>query len=374
MKILMYRNDWGANTERQMQDEYGAVGYYRIINPSLHIKDHEVDVVGQSIGRKGETPEKKWSRIFQEYDVFWTTYITNAQEASHIFYHRDKYKKKVIIDLDDNFFDVSSNHPLYDKLKPGKRDRAFTATILSFADVITVSTEPLRQVMLEHMRKVFKLEKEIVVVPNMNDKSVWQYTPAKRDPTKVVIGYTGSNSHYDDMAMVLPSIVEVMQKYPHVYLEIMGSLSVKDALVLLANVPTSVTDRCDLVPSTWTFKEFPKHLSEQKWDIGIAPLVDTAFTRSKTHIKYLEYSMYKIPTIASRVYPYFMNTFGRDVITDGQNGLLVKPSEWVAALSDLIEHPEKRKQLGEAAYAHVTKNWQYDSHFADVMSKMLKAL
>ena len=373
MKILFYRNDYAANVNRKLEDGFGGVGYYRIIKPSENIKGHEVEVVGINIAKKGESNEKKWSRIFKENDIFWTNYFYNPQEASMMFYHRDKYKKKVAIDLDDNYLDIVPTHPLYDKLKETKKDRAFTSTILSFADVITVSTEPLRQKISEHMKKVYGLDKKVIVVPNMNDIRDFKFKPAKKDPKKFVIGYSGSNSHYDDLEMCFPAIAKIMDKYPHVYFESMGAIGNED-LKLFNCFSDEAKLRCDILPSTWTFREYPKHLSSMKWDIGIAPLVDSAFTRCKSPIKFFEYSMYKIPVIASRVYPYYVPCFDREVITHEVTGLLVKPSEWFDALERLILNEKERKEFANNAYDHVSNNWQYNSSFSDVLEEIVKSI
>ena len=140
-KILFYRADWNSNASRQADDGYGGVGYYRTVQPAKYVKGHEVTVVGAKLHKKGETAEQQWTRIFKNYDIFWTTYFSDAQVASQIFYHRDKFKKKVIVDLDDNYLDVPSSNPLYDRFKETKKDKAFLSTILTFADAITVSTE-----------------------------------------------------------------------------------------------------------------------------------------------------------------------------------------------------------------------------------------
>lgn len=375
MKILFYRNDYGANVNRQMADSYGGVGYYRIIKPSQYIKGHKVDVIGIKINKKGEKAEQRWTRIFKNYDVFWTTYFHDPQEASQIFYHRDKFKKKVVVDVDDNFLDIYPEHRLYDKFKPTKKNRAFTSTILSFADVITCSTEPLKQRIAEHLKKVHGITKKIIIIPNMNDAKDWNFKPAKKYTDRIVIGYTGSDSHFKDLDMIFPALSRIMEKYKNVHLEIMGSLNNDDAFKLFdGRFSQSAINRSDLHPPTWTFKEYPKTIAMKKWDIGIAPLVDMPFTRCKSHIKFLEYSSYKIPTIASRVYPYFVPSFGKSVITHEKTGLLCKPSEWFDALEDLILHEDKRIMLGENAFKYIRKNWQYDKDFSDALDKVIEAL
>lgn len=379
MKILLNYNDWGSNVERQLENEYGGIGYYRIINPSRMIKGHEVTVMGKEIGKVGESLEKKWSRIFKEYDVVWTTYFSNPQEASAMYYHRDKYGKKVIIDLDDNYLDPPETHHLYDKLKPEKKDRAYISTILAFADIITVSTEPLKQRLLAHFASVSRttgtkdIEKKIVVLPNMNFKEDWQFKTAPKNDDKIVIGYSGSNSHNDDLAMFLPHLGKIMDKYKNVYFECIGSIDLKH-IHLFNSFSKNAMERSDLLPSTKYFKLYPEHLAQQKWDIGVAPLVDTVFTRSKSHIKYLEYSVYKIPTIASRVYPYHVPIMEKEIISNDETGLLVKPSEWFNALEELILNKEERIRLGENAHRHVTENWQYNEEFSKRITEMLNSL
>lgn len=375
MKILLYRNDHSANVNRKLEDGYGGMGYYRIIQPAKRIQGHEVKIVGMDLTKKGESRDKRWDRIFKENDVFWCSYFYDAEEASSMYYHRDKYKKKIIIDLDDDYLAIFPSHPLYDVMKPTKKNRAFCSTILSFADIITVSTEPLKQVIQEHMKKVYGLDKKVIVIPNMNDKNNWKYKLAKKNKDKIVIGYTGSYSHDDDLKMVFPAIAQIMDKYPNVYFESLGAVG-NENLQLYSVFSEDAKLRCDILPSTWTFKEYPKYLASLKWDIGIAPLVDQSFQRSKSHIKWMEYAMYKIPTIASRVYPYFVSSFEREVIEDGKTGLLVKPSEWFDALEKLILDKNLRETLGQNAYDFVCNEWQYDGNtdFSDALDRVIEAL
>jgi len=376
-KILIHYPDASANVVRQTENMWGGVGYYRSVMPSKMIKGHEVSLVGMELTKKGETKEERWARVFEGCDVFWTSYFSDPMEASALFYTRDKMGKKVILDCDDNFFDIVPSHPLYDKIKPTKRDRAFMATILSLADVITVSTEPLRQKLHEHFKKVHNLDKKIVIIPNMNHLPDWDFPLAEKNPDKFVIGYAGSNSHQDDLEMFFPALKRIMEKYPHVFFESVGSIS-KNMLGMFKDFDLDTMLRCDLLPSTWTFREYPEMMCNTKWDIGVAPLVDSPFTRCKSHIKFLEYSAIKLPIIASKVYPYYVEIDGREVITHEKTGLLVKPSEWFDAMEDLILNKEKRIQLGLNAYEHVKQNWQYEGSdigqkISDIISELYTA-
>jgi glycosyltransferase involved in cell wall biosynthesis len=362
-KILMNFADYLHTPERKKQNTYGGIGYYRTIKPSQQIKGHEVRVIGKEILHFGNTLEEQWDNVFKEYDVYWISYFSNDTAGAAMIYYAQKHKKKIVIDVDDNYLDVPESNEMYDKFKKTKKDRAYLSTILSFADVITVSTEPLKEKLYNHFKMVHGMEKKIVVIPNMNDIKDWDFIPAPKHEDKVVIGYTGSNSHMDDLKMVMPSIATIMKKYPNVYLEVLGAIP-KDKIKEYfggAGFNQDCLMRINMLPATATFKEYPEYLSEQKWDIGICPLVDSAFTRAKSHIKWLEYSMYKIPVVASRVYPYFMELKGKQTIEDGVTGFLCKPKDWVATLERLIENKKLREEIGNNAYEYIKKEWQYDT-------------
>lgn len=374
-KILIAYADWTHVPERKKQNTYGGIGYYRQIKPSQQIKGHEVRVVGQEILTYGNSLEDQWDTIFKQHDVFWTSYFSNGEAAAAMFFHAQKHGKKVIIDVDDNYLDVPESNLMYDKFKATKKDRAILSTILSFADALTVSTEPLKERLYNHIKTVHGIEKPIFVIPNFNDKADWDFPKAKHD--EFVIGYTGSNSHQDDLRMIMPSMAEVMKKHKHVKFELIGAIG-KDKIkeyFAFAGFNDDCLSRISLKPATPTFKEYPKYLAEQGWNIGLAPLVDTGFTRAKSHIKWMEYSMYEIPVLASRVYPYFMELAGKDTIIDGNSGFLLKPKEWTDALDDAVRNYDKIKFVGENAKKQIEKQWQYvDSGIDEVVNTMLKAI
>lgn len=375
MKILMAFSDWTHTEDRKKLNTYGGIGYYRIVKVAEQIKDHEVKVIGKEILHFGDTLEEQWDNLFKEYDVFWTNYFADPNVATACFYHAQKHGKKVVIDIDDNYLDVPQSNLLYERFKEGKKERAFLSTILSFADVITTSTLPLKQRIHSHIKKTQGLDKKVVIIPNYNDIKDWDFTPAEKHTDKIVIGYTGSNSHYDDLRLIMPSMSKLMNKYENVHFELIGSVPKDKVKEYFGGVgfTDSSLNRIGIQPATSIFKDYPKYLASMKWDIGLAPLVDSEFTRSKSHIKWLEYSMYNIPTIASRVYPYFMDIQGKKTIEDGVTGLLVKPNDWFESLEKMVLNKELRERLGKSAHAYVRDNLQYaNTDISKVVNEMLK--
>lgn len=375
MKILMHYNDYAMNVNRKVADGYGGVGYYRIVKIGEQLQKVGLDVTvigGQGFDKFGKTIEEKFDNIFREYDVFWSPYFYNGETASAMYAMRDKHGKKVVIDLDDNYLDIPESNPLFSEFTFGKRNRAFLSTVLFFADYIITSTYPLKERMLEHFQTVHQTEKNITVIPNMNDVKDWNHEKALPNKDEIVIGYSGSTSHLDDLNMVLPVIVKLMKKYEHVRFEMVGLMPIETAKTFFKGIPQDIRERMGMIGATDMFSEYPEFLSKRKWDIGIAPLVDTPFTRSKSSIKWFEYSMYRIPVIASRVYPYFVDIKGRKTIQDGETGLLCRTPEWEAKLEKLITDADLRKKLGDNAFDYIQKHWQYDdSDIGATVQKML---
>lgn len=371
----MHFTDFNHRPERKKKNTFGALGYYRIFKPSQQIKDHQVDVVGTDIIKFGDDFASNWNNIFKEYDMFWALHFLSDVNASAQAYMAREHKKILVYDIDDNYLDVPESNPVHDQFQKGKRDRSIMSASFFFADALTVSTEPLKERLEEHFLEVHGIKKKIYVIPNMNDIKDWNFTPAPKHEDRIVIGYSGSNSHQDDLQVVLPAINNLLSKHQNLWFELIGAVDKKKLGLYFDKFDPKNLNRVAMLPATPTFLEYPEYLAEQKWDIGIAPLVDTAFTRSKSHIKWMEYSMYSIPTVASRVYPYFMDIQGRKTIEHGETGFLCRDPEWEATLEKLILDKELREKVGKQAREDVVKNWQYkDSNINETVNTMLREL
>jgi glycosyltransferase involved in cell wall biosynthesis len=378
-KVCAVFTDFAGYPERRKRNTFGGIGYYRMFKPSQCLTNHEVDLRGVDIDQYGTTFEENWENIFKKYDVFWAVHYFHEQNQVAQCYFAKKYDKLLIYDLDDNYLDLPESNPVYEKFfKKEKgvvyssRNKATLSAAFSFADALTVSTEPLKERMQKHMKDTFNIDKPIYTIPNMNELADFNFTPAPKYKDKIVIGYQGSTSHKEDLLMVLPAIHKLMLKCPNLYMEIMGAIEKKDLDDYFRTWEPFLLERIAMLPSTKVFLDYPKALSEQRWDIGIAPLIDTPFTRSKSHIKWLEYSAFKIPCVASHVYPYFMDIQGKKTIIDGVTGLLCRPPEWEAKLERLILDASLRKRIGQQAYDFIKSDWQYkNSTIQETFDRML---
>lgn len=79
---------------------------------------------------------------------------------------------------------------------------------------------------------------------------------------------------------------------------------------------------------------------ESEFDIGLAPLLDTAFNRARSNVKLKEYAAAGAAWLASPVGPY--RGMGEE-----QGGLLVEQDGWLDALEALLDDDERRRSLAE---------------------------
>lgn len=376
MKVLANFTDWPSHAERRKHNTYGGIGYYRMWKPSQQLTDFEVDFRGADIDQYGDTFEENWDNIFKQYDIFWAIHFFNTRLQVAQCYNAQKHKKILIYDLDDNYLDLPPSNPVYkDFFEDGHPtgNQATLTAALSLADALTVSTEPLKERMEAHFKRQFNIEKPIFVIPNMNDLADFNYPVSPKNGKKVIIGYQGSESHVPDLKMVLPAIKKLMRKHKNVHLEILGVVSKEKVKEVFGEFEKDLFDRMAMIPVTATFKEYPQWLAAQQWDIGIAPLVDNAFNKSKSHIKWMEYAAYKIPCVASRVYPYFMPIGKRNTIVDGETGVLCRPPDWERALERMITDKPYRERIGQQAYDAVKRDWQYkDSEIQETFKKLVQ--
>lgn len=116
------------------------------------------------------------------------------------------------------------------------------------------------------------------------------------------------------------------------------------------------TGRVRLESPIADYKRFLQTLASLQPDIGLAPLGDDRFFRSKTNNKYREYGGLGIAGIYSDIDLY------RSCVQDGQTGLLVPNNvgAWESALIRLIESKSLRQQIAAAAARDVAHAYSFE--------------
>jgi len=209
------------------------------------------------------------------------------------------------------------------------------------ADAVTVSTYPLAM----SVKKVVGPNKPIFVVPNFLDFDKWEtpYAIRETEPRDTVtIGWMASKSHKIDVPLVSDGLQRIMAEYKNVRLSLIGWIDNGDMpWAGQYNGRVQMHDWVEISMLPYAMKDF---------DIGLAPLVDNAFNRAKTNLKWIQLAALGIPCVASPLAPY-------ETIRDGRDGVLVKDGDWYGALAGLLDDKEKRIQIGLEARRTALAEW-----------------
>ena len=85
------------------------------------------------------------------------------------------------------------------------------------------------------------------------------------------------------------------------------------------------------------------------------PIESSLFNSAKSNIKYIEASVFAIPSVCSDLYEF------SSVIRNGENGFIAKNrDEWISCLQLLIDSTEKREAIGEAARKTVLERYSLE--------------
>lgn len=264
----------------------------------------------------------------------------------------------VLVEIDDNILSVPTYNEAHDVFDPRSEIRKRVLSQIRAADGVIASTNYLKEVFSEY-------NKNIYVVPNSIDFKAWDNLKTK-SKKGIRIGWAGGNGHGGDFDTIQDAIIKILAKYPK-------------ATLVLANgpakggVPDWIKGHKQVEyhsASEWVpILKYPKFLANLDIDIGIAPLIDSAFNRGKSNLKWLENSALGIPTVAANVGPY------AECIRPGQDGFLAdNDAEFFAALDCLISNRKTRKSMGMAAKERIRQDYNINKTVVRYIDCLQKAI
>jgi O-antigen biosynthesis protein len=327
----------------------GAISELRLRWP-LEAGGFKVFSGNELIGNNIFNQEKLDYLVFQrDFPKNWTLFQELINTANRLGI-------STIYDIDDLLWELPENHPerknyaYLDSLVP-------MLAAVSQVDMVTVST-PL---LVEYLKPK---NPNIYLLPNYINDQLWKmrYLSRKKTNSLVTMGYMGSFTHEPDLILIQRVLEKLINEYKDILtIELIG-MQIPKALQGYKNI------RADEKFSV-SYKEFIERMNGWNCDISISPLINNQFNRSKSPIKYLEYSINGIPGVYSRIDPYI------DVITDPKNGLLAETEdEWYQSLKLLIENPTIRYQMGLAAQENVRENYLLSDHVSEWENAYDKAI
>lgn len=237
------------------------------------------------------------------------------------------------------------------------------AWLSEHADLVTVSTEHLAGLLAER-------NPNIQIVPNLLDGDLWRLAGerdhlsgpyARTADGPIRIGYIGTPSHDQDLALVTEAMQRLQARYgPRIEIEVIGGFQ---------NIAPMFGRRVALPRST-DYPNFVNWLQQRvHWDIGIIPLTDDRFNRSKSNLKFLEYAALDMAIACSDVESY------RNIGRHETNALMVanETGAWCEAVGRLIDDPGLRQELARRARSEVRARWCIDGNFIDRLPRPASA-
>lgn len=326
----------------------GGCGWYRLKLPLEELGKHGHDVTLASI------KDSSYRNIdFKSFDIVAGQRFDNYDGMPGWRRLRTR-SNRLVYDNDDNVFSIDpSNRQAY-KGYSRLDIRSAVMGYLTYSDLVTVTNDTLADVFAQHT------DHRPAVLPNFVPE--WALGLGRSMRGGVRIGYMGGDSHSRDIEDATKAVRRAVLEDKRVSLHLVG---------------TDYRSFFRLPPSRMFLTKWVKIMDDPEafyqsldFDIGIAPLKDTTFSRSKSYIKALEYNARGIPVIASDVGPY------KDYIQHGVNGFLVKqPHEWGKYLHLLINDYDLRADMSRdsqeiASEYTIEKNWRlWEDAYENLWSK-----
>lgn len=268
------------------------------------------------------------------------------------FEMQHKHQKPFVVEVDDNYVDVPPWNEAFHSFRSGSSYRRISLDCMRNADALVVTTD--------HLGRTYgSWNDNIYVVANSLDfkgdrKFVGWDTVSVRRHEGTRIGWIGGRSHFEDLMMVAPVLRELLQKHPQVTLCLVNSAIQQSCKALGRPYPFEGLKNVHYADRSVAINRYARFMASFGFDVGIAPLVDCNFNRSKSNLRWLEYSALKLPTVATDISHFNQS------ITHGVDGLLIKdndPQAWLHSLESMVEDQNLRETIGRSAYKRVKNDF-----------------
>lgn len=259
-----------------------------------------------------------------------------------------KHQKTFIVEMDDNYVDVPPWNEAYNGFRNGSPFRRIGLDCMRNADALLVTTPHLGETYATVNDNIYVIENSLDFKGDR--KFVGWDKVSVRKHTGIRIGWIGGRAHFEDLMMVAPVLKQLLIKYPQVTLVLINSAIKESCKALNRPYPFEGMTNVHYADRSVPINRYAKFAASFGFDIGIAPLVDCNFNRSKSNLRWLEYSALGIPTVASGVSHFNLS------INHGEDGFLINNNnleDWRTTLELLITTPAVREHVGRNAYKRV---------------------
>ncbi len=237
-----------------------------------------------------------------------------------------------IYEISDNFFAIQKGFFAV----PANIAAAFHYIRLS--DAIQVTGEGLVEKYGFLNSRVAVFENQIETQPPMPDRT-----------RPITIGWGGSLGHGNDLASIVEVLQSICHDFPDVHFAFMGNPEQTQ------QVFSSIPDNRKTCRPGGTLDDYLSFLAGI--DIGIAPLLDTAYNQCRSDVKFIEYASRGAVPVLSYVKPYLRHA------KHGENALVFQNNEELSGLlRKLIAEPQWRLTLSRNVYRYVAEHRIQGNH------------
>jgi len=338
-------------------------------------------------------PAQKINEYSKKYNAVFATVVTIelAHWADIIIWQR-QYKevflnflltakdvgKVQIYELDDNFHEIPPSNPVYFELNPGEKKFYESLKWMSICDKMLVSNPELK----EYYDTNVKVNCDII--GNCIDAE--KVEKIDKLDNRIRIVWAGGHTHLKDLLIIKSAIKRIKKEYgKKVKFTMIGCNGVADFPIKKEKfIDKDGTEKertiCQHVDISIKHDKFVRwidpvdayvtKLNAMHFDIGLCPLEHTKFNKYKSNIKWLEYSLCGMATIASDYGPY-------QCIENDVDGCKIANNEesWYNAIKTLIDNKGIRTKLAENANKRVIENYDINKNwvkYEELFDKLLK--
>jgi glycosyltransferase involved in cell wall biosynthesis len=243
-----------------------------------------------------------------------------------------------IYDLDDNFFELPENTELGAYHRHPDRI-AQLREYLECADLVRVYSQPMLECIQPINRNVIKTFGPI-------DFSRIDATERKTgDQIRLI--FSTSSYQNDLLSIILPAVDKILQKHAGKVEAHFWGIKPKGLFGQAhARFHKFIMD----------YDGFLRSFSRSRFDIGLAPMLNDPFHRSKTNNKFREYGACGIAGVYSNVEVYSA------YVRNEETGLLVQNNfdNWYSAISRLIENPDLLKKIKRQSQEFIRQHYSQE--------------
>jgi glycosyltransferase involved in cell wall biosynthesis len=311
------------------QDETTGDFYYRTFAPGAGMAHCEgVNVVNLIYYHRLR------HHIMRDADVLILNNICDA-DLLPLIKDRKTRGKPTVYELCDDLWALPSSSPMrafYNQ----SNNMLLIKRLAHYCDALQFSSPELE-------RKFGYLNPNSRVFPNQ----VLEVPPERNQKTKaiVVVGWGGSIGHLNDMAKISDRLVRWILSRKDVHLYLMCADPIWE---LFAALPEN-RKRQFATGSLADYYNFVSHL-----DIGLAPLEDTPFNRSRSDVKFLEYAVQGVVPVVQATGPYLHS------VKQGRTGFFFNSTdELISTLDLLVSDVAARTGVSASARKYVLRERNY---------------